>query len=221
MELGLPILGIKRRAGSALSTSTRFTLLAAQIIGKSSTGVLVVTNVEGQLNILIKIWFLIVCVEVFDLKLTTWIIQIILCFAIWVVIIRSLHVEYHGVFIFSHQINDVVSKWQRTIWNLKLLLLLFDLLCRQVTVDLVVHLFQGNSRVLSYFDHLFFVDAITHTQLPVGALPQAICIQTVVHGCVGPVQRYLWLAARKGISKGAFIHWEDLALLLALLLRSL
>ena len=55
VKLGLPVLGIKRRASSALSTSARFTLLAAQIIGKSSTGVLVVANVEGQLNILIKI----------------------------------------------------------------------------------------------------------------------------------------------------------------------
>ena len=191
MKLCLPVLGIKRRAGSALSTSTGFTLLAAQIISKRSTGVLVVANVEGQLNILIKIGFLIVCVEVFDLELTTRIIQIILSFAIWVVIIRSLHVEDHGVFIFSHQIYDVVSKWQRPIRNLQLFLFLFDLLWRQVTVDFVVHLLQGNSRILSYFDHLFFVDAVTHTQLPVGTLSQAICIQTVVHGCVGPVQRYL------------------------------
>ena len=91
-------------------------------------------------------------------------------------IIWSFHVEYHGVFIFSHQIYDVLPKWQWTIWNLQLFLFLFDLLSRQVPVDLVVHLLQGDPRILSYFDHLLFVDAVTHRQLPVGTLSQAICI---------------------------------------------
>ena len=148
-------------------------------------------------------------------------IQIILCLTIWVVVISRLHVENDGVLILSHEINDVVTKRQRPIWYLQLVLLLLDLLRRQVPVDLVVHLLQCNSRILSNFDHLFFVDAVTHAQLPVGALPQAIGVEAVVHGRVGPVQRDLGLAARKGVSEGTLVHREDLALLLALLLRGL
>ena len=55
MKLRLSILGIKRRTSRALCASTRFTLLAAQVIRESSTRVLVVSDIERQLDILVKI----------------------------------------------------------------------------------------------------------------------------------------------------------------------